>query len=103
MLCIDDKLHEEDLSMIFDELEVKTHVSKSPSREDNFSSKFRCQWVADNEFPACVTCHGQTCMQTMTKQTKSSSSSFSLPHLKLPITVSMERAPYYHKQELKEI
>ena len=36
MLCMDDTLYEDDVLMIFDEMEVQN----SRCREDNFSSKF---------------------------------------------------------------
>ena len=58
---------EEDVSMIFDE--HNTHICKSRSREDDFSSKFRCRRPADNELLAYASCHVQLRMQTMTLQT----------------------------------
>ena len=48
----------------------KTHLCKSHSREDDFSSKLRWRRAVD-EFPACVTRHRQLRMQTATKQTNS--------------------------------
>ena len=54
----------------------QTHLYKSRSREDDFSSKFRCRRPGDNEFSTCVTCHGQLRMRTMIKQTNSYSSWF---------------------------
>jgi len=65
----------------------KTHLCKSRSREDDFSSKCRCPRAADKEFPVCVTCCGQLHMRTVTKQTNSYSSSFSISDLKLSSTV----------------
>ena len=61
----------------------QTHVYKSRSHEDDFSSKFRCQRAADNEFPTCVTCHEQLRTRIMTKQTNSYLSSVSFSNLKL--------------------
>lgn len=58
---------EEKVSMIFDE--HNTYICKSRSREDDFSSKFRCRRPADNELLACASCHVQLRMQTMTLQT----------------------------------
>ena len=55
MLYMDDTLDEEDVLMIFDELE-----------EQNLP--FRCRRGADNELPACATCHGQLRIRAMTKQ-----------------------------------
>ena len=54
-------------------------------REDDFSSKFRCRRAADmyNEFLACVTCHGQLRMRSLTEQTNSHSISFLFSDLKL--------------------
>ena len=77
MLYMDDTLDEEDVLMIFDELEVETHLCNSRSLGDDFFSKFRCGRATD-EFPACVTCHGQLRTRTMTKQTNSHTSLFSL-------------------------
>ena len=37
----------------------QTQLYKSRSHEDDFTSKFRCRRVADNEFPTCVTFHEQ--------------------------------------------
>ena len=65
----------------------KTHLCKSRSGEDDFSSKCRCPRAADKEFPVCVTCCGQLHMRTVTKQTNSYSSSFSISDLKLSSTV----------------
>ena len=64
-----DTLDEDDVLMISNE--YKTYICKSRSREDDFSSKFRCRRAADNDFPACVTCHGQLRMRSMTRQTNS--------------------------------
>ena len=85
-LYMDDTLDEEGILMIFDQLEVQTQHCKSRSLGDDFSSKFRCRRGAD-EFPACVTCHGQLRMRTMTKQRNSCSSSFSFCELKLSVIV----------------
>ena len=77
-LNMDDALAEKDVLMIFDELEGQNSLSyQYLSRGDDFSSRFLCGQAAVNEFPACVTCHGQLCMRTMTKQTNSYSSLFS--------------------------
>ena len=77
-LNMDDTLAEKDVLMIFDELKVqKSPLYKSLSRGDDFTSKFLCGRAGVNEFPACVTCHGQLCIRTMTKQTNSYSSFFS--------------------------
>ena len=65
----------------------QTHLYKSRSREDDFSSKFRSRRAADNEFPTCETCHGQLRMRIMTKQTNSYSSSFSFSNLRLSIDI----------------
>ena len=85
MLHMDDTLDEEDVLMIFDEFEAQTHLCKSRSRGDHFSSKFRCRRAADDEFPTCVTCHGLPRVRTMSKQRNASSFSFS--DLKFSITV----------------
>ena len=76
MLCMGQTVDEEDVLMIFDQ--HNTHICKSRSREDDFSSKFHCQRPADHELPACISCHGQLRMRTMTLQTNSYLSSFSL-------------------------
>ena len=60
-----------------------THMTKKTSwwfLIIKLAHKFRCRRVADDEFPACVTCHG---LLRMTKQTKSYSSSFSFSGLRL--------------------
>ena len=62
-----DTLDKEDVLKI--SVEYKTYICKSRSREDDFSSKFRCRRVADNDFPACVTSHGKLRMRIMTRQT----------------------------------
>ena len=59
----------EDFLIVFGSKNYKTHLCKFRSREDEVSSKSRCQRVANNEFPACVTGHGQLRVRTMTKQT----------------------------------
>ena len=63
----------------------RNHLYKSRSRENDFSSKFRCRRAAGNEFHGCVTCHGQLCMRAMTKPTNSYSSLFAFSDLKLSI------------------
>ena len=72
---MDGTLDEEDVWMIFDELEVQyspLQVSFSWSRQ-----------TADDEFPTCVTWHGRLRIQTMAKQTNPHSSSFSFSDVKL--------------------
>ena len=71
MLNVDDTLDAENVLKIFDELEVQNSPFKSRYRGDDFSSKFHCRRVADDEFPACVTCHGLLHLRTMSKQINS--------------------------------
>ena len=51
MYYIDDTLDEEDVLMIFDELEVQNshYICKSRSREADISSRLPCRQAADNE------------------------------------------------------
>ena len=83
MLFMDYILDEKDVLRIFDELEVQNWPLQISFSSNDFSLKFCCRRAADNEFPACVTCHGQQRMRSKTKDTKSFSSSFSISDLKL--------------------
>ena len=69
ILYLRDTLDEEDALKIY--VEYKTYICKSRSREDDFSSKFRCRRATDNDFPAFVTSHGKLRMGIMTRQTNS--------------------------------
>lgn len=84
-LYMDDTLEEDAWFLM--SWKCKTHLCKSRSGEDDFSSKCRCPRAADKEFPVCVTCCGQLHMRTVTNQTNSYSSSFSISDLKLSSTV----------------
>ena len=87
ILYFDDTL-DEDVLMIFDELEVKLTARrcKFRSRERDSSLQLR----ADHEFPTCVTCHERKRMQTMTKQTNSYSSPLSLSFSGLRLSIIRE-------------
>ena len=69
MLCMVDTLHKKDVLIIFDELEVQNTLNfiSLVLVKTNFPKNF----VADNKFPTCVTCHEQLCMWTikLSKQT----------------------------------
>ena len=54
--CVGDTFHEDAL-MIFDKLEIRIHICKSRSREDDFSLKFRCHRAADIEFDSSPALH----------------------------------------------
>ena len=62
-------LDEEDVLKIY--VEYKNYICKSHSRENDFSSKFRCRRATDNDFPPCVTSHGKLRMGIMTRQANS--------------------------------
>ena len=100
MLCMDEKLHEDDVLMIFDDLKEQTPICKSRSREDDFSSKFRCRRATDNDFPTRVTCHGQQRTWTRTKQTNSYSSSSSFSDLELSNEMHVRYVDEWVEREL---
>ena len=82
----------------------KIHLRKSCSRENDFSSQFRCRGAADNNFPACVTCGRQLRMRTMINQRNPYSSSISFLHLKLfKMTTARWQRVNHSKMEFRNI
>jgi len=66
MLFMDDILDEEDVLMIFDEVEVKKLTFSNLVLMKTTFPQFICRRAAENEFPTC-TCHRQLRMQNNTK------------------------------------
>ena len=66
MLFMDDILDEEDVLMIFYEVEVKKLTFANLVLMKTNFLQFICRRAAENEFPTC-TCHGQLRMQNNTK------------------------------------